>query len=110
MGGLGPAASPFAGMLADLPATMPPGWQSVDLAVRALKTAMRAADMQKAEKVVAVLQSVTNTLEKLVSAYTKGTAGASASSMTSTAESAVGSPPAADADAQPSASADSEES
>lgn len=94
-------------MLADLPTNLTPGWQCVDMAVRCLRTGLRAEDMQRAEKVVAVLQSVVNSLTKLLSAYTAGTPSGSAEPSTAAGR-AEGPPPssdaAGDADSQPSAS------
>lgn len=74
--GLGPQ-SPLVGMLSDLPTSLTPGWQAVDMAVRCLKTALRAAEMQKMPHVVALLQRSVNELTKLESAYTSGTASGS---------------------------------
>jgi hypothetical protein len=101
-GGLGPAA-PLAGMLSDLSPHMGPGWQQIDLSVRCLRTALRSPDFQKMPAVVAVFQSVTNTLTELLSHYTSGTSGASASSSVPRIQenSSGGGTPSADADAQP---------
>lgn len=109
--GLGPATA-LAGLFADLNPTHGPGWQSVDLAIRAVKTALRSSDFQKLPAVVAVMQSVQKTMTELLTAYTSGSSGSSAS---------AGPPPApqdrsqsdtisADADAQPGASSDADES
>ncbi len=98
IGGLGPA-SPLLGMLSDLPTNLSPGWQSVDMAIRCLRTALRSEDMQRAEKVVAALQSVMSVLTKLLSAYTSGTSNGAAGGP----ERAGGGEPASDADSQPSA-------
>jgi hypothetical protein len=104
--GLGPG-SPLQGMLSDLPTNLTPGWQAVDMAVRCLRTALRAEDMQKSERVVAVLQSQSNTLSKLLSAYTSGTASGNAEpSAGDTAEGSLSPNP--DADSQPSASSSSD--
>jgi hypothetical protein len=103
-GGLGPA-SPL-GSLVDLSASMGPGWQQVDWAVRSLKSALRSTDFQKTPAVVAVIQSLINTASELISHYTSGTAGAKTSPTVvrreggRTSESDSSS---ADADAQPSA-------
>src|SRR5271165_197544 len=64
-GGLGPA-SPLAGMLSDLSASMGPGWQSVDMGIRCLKVALRSEDFQKLPSVVAAVQSCMNQLTTLV--------------------------------------------
>jgi hypothetical protein len=104
-GGLGPA-SPLAGLFSDLSPSMGPGWQQVDLAARALKTALRSTDFQKTPAVVAVLQSVLNTVTELVSHYTSGTSGAkpsSTASMRPEGRTSEGDSSSADADAQPSA-------
>ena len=104
-GGLGPA-SPFASLLSDLSSSMGPGWQQVDLAARALKTALRSADFQKTPAVVAVLQSLLNTINELISHYTSGTSGAKPSSTASPrfeGRTSEGDSSSADADAQPSA-------
>lgn len=107
LGGLGPA-SPLAGMLADLSASLTPGWQAVDMAVRCLRVALRAEDMQRAEKVVAVLQSQVNVLTKLISAYTAGTAsGVSEPSTLGRADEAAP-PTTPEADAQPASASLSE--
>jgi len=96
-------------MLSDLSPSMSPGWQSVDLAVRALKVALRSEDFQKSPAVVAVVQSVSSTLAELVSHYTTGTAGASkAPKAEKPSEIAQGEPPSSDADAMPSMSEGSE--
>jgi hypothetical protein len=86
-------------MLSDLPAHLPPGWQSLDLASRALKTAMRSVDFQKTPAIVAVVQSVNNTISELLSHYTAGTSGGAAAAGTSSDSSSSIS---SDADAQPS--------
>ncbi len=104
--GLGPAAN-FAGMLSDLSASLTPGQQAIDVAIRALKVAMRSADMQTQMKVVAHLQSATNGLEKILSAYTSGGVGGSAPSEKASPMDAAGQPPSADADAQPAAASSS---
>lgn len=103
VGGLGPA-SPIAGLFSDLSPHMGPGWQQVDLAVRAIRTALRSTDFQKIPAVVAVLQSVLNTMTELLSHYTSGTSGASAPGPKPRSEErAGGESPSADADSQPSA-------
>jgi hypothetical protein len=102
-GGLGPN-SPFGGMLSDLSPSMGPGWQAVDLAIRALKTGLRSTDFQKTPAVVAVLQSVLNTCTELLSHYTSGQAGATPSATPSKGEGSDSASPSADADAQPAAS------
>jgi len=97
--------SPLAGMLSDLSPTHGPGWQAVDLSVRALKTALRSVDFQKIPAVVAVLQSCLNTQTELLSSYTAGTMGGSASPTVSPEPSMNGATSggenSADADAQP---------
>jgi hypothetical protein len=86
---------------------MGPGWQQIDLAVRAIRTALRSPDFQKSPSVVAVFQSVLNTLTELLSHYTTGTSGASSTASGSLPRSeetsSGGDSPSADADAQPSA-------
>lgn len=102
-GGLGPA-SPLVGMLSDLPTDLTPGWQAIDMAIRCLRTAMRSSDMQKIEKVVAVIQSVHNTLNKLLTAYTNpGSSSGNAAPEASLSSPELGdsSPGSHDADAQP---------
>jgi hypothetical protein len=105
-GGLGPA-SPLQGLFSDLPAHLGTGWQQIDLACRAVQTALRSRDFLKTPAVVAVLQSSLNTMQELLSHYTSGTSGASAPPRSSGATlgdtSDAGSPPSSDADAQPSA-------
>lgn len=101
-GGLGPS-SPLAGMLSDLSPSMGPGWQSVDLAVRALRVALRSTDFQKSPAVVAVVQSVSNTLAQLVTSHTSGTAEPKKSPPSG--EVSQGSPPSSDADSQPAMAA-----
>ena len=105
-GGLGPGA-PFAGMLADLPAHLGPGWQSVDIACRAMKIALRSSDFQKLPSVVAVIQSNLNVLTKLMSSYTSGTQGGSSTPMSaaspSPSDAEAASSTAADADSMPAA-------
>jgi len=66
----------MAGMLSDLSPSMSSGWQSLDIATRAMKVALRSVDFQKTPAVVAVIQSQLNTLSELLSHYTSGTAGA----------------------------------
>lgn len=95
VGGLG-ANSALGSMLADLPAHLTPGWQGLDLAVKALRTAMRSVDFQKTPAIVAVVQSVTNTLTELMASRTAGTSGGS------NVPSQAGGP-SSDADSQPSA-------
>jgi hypothetical protein len=87
---------------------MGPGWQQVDLAVRAVRTALRSTDFQKTPAVVAVLQSVLNTMTELLSHYTSGTSGATppASQPRVAEERADGASSSADADSQPSAMSD----
>lgn len=105
-GGLGPAA-PFSGLLSDLPAHLGTGWQSVDIAIRALKTALRSTDFQKLPSVVAVIQSNLNTMTKLLSSYTSGTQGAASTAPSSASPSSsdadAASTTAADADSMPAA-------
>lgn len=95
-------------MLSDLPSNLTPGWQCVDMAIRCLRTGLRAQEMQKAPKVVAALSSVLGVLTKLLSAYTTGSAssdgGSTTPGMSAAQQGAEGSPPSTDADAQPSAS------
>jgi hypothetical protein len=101
-GGPGPASSPLAGMLSDLSASMSPGWQAVDMATRCLKTALRAPEFQEIPAVVAHLQSHLNGINVLVTAYTTGEAGASASTAGLSKDSANdGAAPSSDADSQP---------
>jgi hypothetical protein len=71
-GGLGGPSSPFASLLSDVSADLGPGWSAVDIAVRALKIALRSVEFQKMPKVVAQLQSQMNTLNTLVTSYTMG--------------------------------------
>lgn len=97
--GLGPA-SPLAGLFSDLSPHMGPGWQQIDLAVRAVRTALRSVDFQKIPAVVAVLQDTLNTMTELLSHYTSGTSGATASSVPREPSDA-GAPPSSDADAMP---------
>ena len=95
-------------MLSDLPTNLSPGWQAVDMAIRCLRTALRAEDMQKAPKVVAALQSVQNVCNKLLSAYTSGTTSGNATPEASTQGPAPDSAPSSpDADAQPDSSVSS---
>jgi hypothetical protein len=97
--------NPFAGILSDLSSSLSPEWQSVDLAIRALKVAKRGVGMQKLPAVVAVLTSVQSTLETVLSGYTSGTSGAAKPS-TSGAERSAPMPSdnaATDADGQPGA-------
>jgi len=102
MGGLGPA-SPLVGMLSDLPTNLTPGWQCVDMSIRCLRTALRSADMQRAEKVVAALQSVLNVQTKLLSAYTAGApSGGADATPSASADDGGGGQPNGDADSQPS--------
>jgi hypothetical protein len=109
-GGIGPASA-IAAMYADLSPHMGPGWQSIDVAVRAVRIALRSVDFQKTPAVVAVFQSVLNTMTEMLSHYTSGTSGATASSdtapRTSEGSSLGEGTESADADAQPSASAGS---
>jgi hypothetical protein len=91
-------------MASDLSPSMGPGWQSVDLASRAIKVALRSTDFQKTPAVVAVMQSVLNTMTELLSHYVSGTSGASAPGpVPSGADRTDGASPSSDADAQPSA-------
>lgn len=90
---------------------MGPGWQSLDLAVRAMRVALRSVDFQKTPAVVAVVQSVSNTLAELISHYTTGTEGAGSTSpgtpspkTTSGDVADTGDTPSADADSAPSQS------
>jgi hypothetical protein len=53
-------------------ADLSPGWQSCDIAARALKIALRSVDFQKLPKVVAQLQSQLNVLNNLITGYTMG--------------------------------------
>lgn len=100
-GGLGPG-SPLAGMLSDLSPSMTPGWQSLDLAARALKVALRSVDFQKIPAVVAVVQSVLNTISELISHYQSGTAGGPASKSAAPRAETTPPSPSSDADSQPS--------
>lgn len=83
---------------------MGPGWQALDVVVRFLKIGLRSTDFQQQPAIVAVLQSMLNTADKLVSARITGDPGTpSAPSPKSGADRADGASPSADADAQPSA-------
>lgn len=110
-GGLGPA-SPLQGLFSDLPAHLGTGWQQIDLACRAVQTALRSKDFLKTPAVVAVLQSNLNTMQELLSHYTSGTSGSQApkraSSGSEDTTSDSGSPPSSDADAQPGADSGSD--
>lgn len=110
-GGIGPASA-IAAMYSDLSPHMGPGWQSIDVAVRAVKIALRSTDFQQIPAVVAVFQSVLNTMTEMLSHYTSGTSGATASSdtapRTSEGTSLGEGTDSADADAQPSASSSDE--
>jgi hypothetical protein len=91
-------------MLSDLSPTHGPGWQALDLATRAIKTALRSVEFQKLPAVVAVAQSCLNSLTELVTNYTTGTAGATSSSpKPSKDQSGGGESTATDADSQPNA-------
>lgn len=99
--GLGPL-SPFASLLIDLPSNLGTGWQSLDIATSALKIALRSADFQKTPAVVAAVQSIINQLTTLVTTYTEGAVGGTATPVsTSSDEGGSSSMNAADADAQP---------
>jgi len=89
---------------------MGPGWQAIDMAVRALKVALQSQDLQKSMAVVAALSEMRDNLSQIVSAYTTGTAGASKSPKPEKAPSEIsqGEPPSSDADAAPSQGLDSE--
>ena len=100
-GGLGPQ-SPFASLLIDLPSHLGTGWQSVDIAVSALKIALRSRDFQETPAVVATVQSCIEQLDTLVTTYTEGTTGGPSTPTYSPAM-ASQAPGAADADAQPAA-------
>ena len=88
---------------------MSPGWQQVDLASRCIKKALIAEDFQKMNSVVAVLQSVLNTMTQLLSARSTGSTSGGAN-VAATAESAQPDGPSADADAQPAADEAADES
>lgn len=106
VGGLG-GASALGQDLVDLSIHMSPGWQQVDLATRCVKKAMIAVDFQKMNKVVAVLQSVLDTMTELLAAYNSGSGGSGASESAPTGDvpnSGMSSPSSSsDADAQPPA-------
>jgi hypothetical protein len=96
-------------MLSDLSPSMPPGWQAIDLSVRSLKIAMRSADFQRTPAVVAVVQSVTNTLEELVARRVGGTSGPAEPRGTREVSAPnEGDSVSSDADAQPSQSSGGE--
>lgn len=83
---------------------MSPGWQSIDMMVRCGRTALRSADMQKSPNVVAVIQSVTNTLSELLSHYVSGTGGGTSTpAMTTSDSGSQGDTASSDADSQPAA-------
>lgn len=97
-------------MLSDLPTNLTPGWQAIDMAIRCLRVALRAKDMQRSGEVVAAIQSVMNALNKMLSAYTSpGTTGSVAESAqeAATTDASASSP---DADAQPPSGSSSEAS
>jgi hypothetical protein len=77
----------------------------MDLACRALKTALRSKDFQKMPSVVAVIQSTLNVLQKLITSYTAGTPGDLSTPVTQNPSSGGGT---ADADSQPDAANDGE--
>lgn len=110
MGGLG-ASSALGKDLVDLSIHMTPGWQQVDLASRCIKKALIATDFQKMNKVVAVLQSVLDTVTELLAAYNTGSKASGSTDAASTSEvpnASIGSPStSSDADAQPPAADDS---
>lgn len=83
---------------------MGPGWQSLDLATRAMKIALRSVDVQKLPKSVAVIQANLNSLTTLITSYTTGTVGSTNPTPPPTDK---GDSPSPDADAQPAMGADS---
>ena len=91
----------------DLPSELPGGWQLLDAAMRQVKLAIKHPTFAKTPKTVAVLYSMLETGNKLISHYTsRGDAGGAP---TSTAEPEPGSEEnsdahytSADTDAQPS--------
>jgi hypothetical protein len=89
--------------LTDLPSHLGPGWQNVDVGIRALRLALRSTDFQQLPKVVAVLQSEVSTLTKLVATYTEATAGGTSTPSVEPAQREPGSlgETSADADSQP---------
>lgn len=102
--------SPFAGILADLPASLSTSWQCIDLAVRCIKTAKRGTDMQKLPAVIAVLTSQQNTLERLLTSYTTGQSSGGASASEGSSQDSGATNGAIDADAQPNMSGSGESS
>ena len=89
---------------------MSPGWQCVDIAVRALKGAIKAKDMQKLPIVVATLQARLDVISQLLVSYaTGGQGGPSTPAVQSDrgGRASDGDAQATDADAQPSAPEDS---
>lgn len=93
----------MAAFLTDVSASLPPGFQCVDIAATALKIALRATEFQKQEKTVAVLQSCLNTLTTLLNARVSGQAGTTPATPQAQSGSSADAG-AADADAQPNAS------
>jgi hypothetical protein len=89
-------------MLSDLSPSMSPGWQAIDMAIRAIKTALRSVDFQEMPAVVAVVQSCQNTLAELQSHYISGTTTGSAPK-TGGDSANDGAQPSSDADSQPPA-------
>lgn len=97
-------------MLADLPTNLTPGWQAIDMAIRCLRIALRAKDMQRSGEVVAAVQSVMTVLTKMLSAYTSPGATGPVAESAQEAATTETSPSSPDADAQPPSGTSSEAS
>lgn len=98
-----PRPSAVADLLTDLSAHLSPGWQLVDLAIRAIRKAKASRDFLNKPNVVAVLDKTASDLNVLLSS--KMASGTNASKPPTASPSTESSEaPAADTDAQPESS------